>query len=73
MNILAQTPHDYTLYLAFTPDTTLDKALKRFVDRFGTQPVNWFSYNNQIWVGPVPEPPATDDATEREDAQVGPP
>jgi hypothetical protein len=57
MNILTQKPTDYALYLAFTPDTSLDAALKRFVQRFGHQPANWFSYNGQIWVGPVPEPP----------------
>ena len=42
-----------TTWLAFTPDTPVDKARKRFVERTGRQPERTVLHKGLLLVGPL--------------------
>jgi hypothetical protein len=54
MTILPGEPDNDT-YVFFPGSTTLEAAVKRYTERFCAAPPIWFSYNGQIWLGPVPD------------------
>ena len=41
-------------YLAFTSNTDLERAKRRFREKFGVDPEHHFIENNILMIGPVP-------------------
>lgn len=51
--ITEQKPDNNRPYLVFTGDTPPEKAKTRFVERFGKQPENIWTFGGYVWAGPI--------------------
>jgi len=45
----------YGLYHVWTGDTDAAYATKKFEEKFGSKPEQEIRFNNQLWIGPIPD------------------
>lgn len=45
----------YGIYHVWTGDTDSAYAVQKFEEKFGGKPDKVYLFNNQLWIGPIPD------------------